>query len=295
MRRQDDGRLRIAIQKSGRLSERSKDLLARCGINFEWRPGRLDARSMDFPMDILLVRDDDIPRYVADGVCDLGIVGENVIAERLGEDSVVRLVRKLDFGKCRLALAVPKESGLNQLQDLEGLRIATSYPYATARFFSQRDIKTEIVEISGSVEIAPAMGVADAICDLVSTGSTLASHGLKELAPIFESEAVLIATQLPLNEERDHHFRRLDSRLSGVLRAEKAKYIMMNAPRSALERIRTLIPGLEEPTVVPLCGDGQRVAIHAVAPEPIFWETMELLKEAGASSILVVPIEKVIE
>jgi ATP phosphoribosyltransferase len=296
MKRRDDGRLRIAIQKSGRLSDRSKDLLARCGVTFEWRPGRLDARSLDFPIDILLVRDDDIPRYVADGVCDLGVVGENVIEERLGlQRDSIRVVRKLDFGKCRLSLAVPKDSEMRSVKDLDGCRIATSYPFSTARYFAARDLKAEIVEISGSVEIAPSMGVADAICDLVSTGATLSSHGLEEIEQIYESQAVLITTAIPLTDTQEANFQRLHSRLSGVLRAEKAKYIMMNAPRTALDRIRALIPGLEEPTVVPLSGDGQRVAIHAVAPEPIFWETMELLKAAGASSILVVPIEKVIE
>lgn len=296
MKKAEEGRLRIALQKSGRLSDRSKDLLARSGVTCEWRSGRLDARSLDYPMDVLLVRDDDIPRYVADGVCELGIVGENVIEERLGEELArVTVVRRLDFGRCRLAVAVPKDSPIKTVSDLEGRRIATSYPNSLARYLAARDLKAEIIEISGSVEIAPSVGVADAICDLVSTGATLSSHGLYEIAQVFESQAVLISTAKPISQGQQVNLDRLHSRLAGVLRAEKAKYIMMNAPRSALDRIRTLIPGLEEPTVVPLCGDGQRVAIHAVAPEPIFWETMELLKAAGASSILVVPIEKVIE
>lgn len=296
MRLREDGRMRLAMQKSGRLSERSKELLSCAGVTCEWRAGRLDARSLDFPMDVLLVRDDDIPRYVADGVCEIGIVGENVIRERLGREAdQVRVVRKLDFGRCRLALAAPKESKIRTPEDLSGKRIATSYPVSTARFLRARNVQAEIIEISGSVEIAPAMGVADAICDLVSTGATLSSHGLQEIALVYESQAVMITTAKALTAEQTANFDRLDSRIAGVLRAEKAKYIMMNAPRTALDHIRSLIPGLEEPTVVPLCGDGQRVAIHAVAPEPIFWETMEQLKAAGASSILVVPIEKVIE
>lgn len=296
MTRESEGRIRLAMQKSGRLSERSRDLLQRAGAASEWQGGRLDLRCLDFPMDLLLVRDDDIPQYVADGVCELGIVGQNVIEESLEDpEAVVRIVRPLDFGRCRLALAVPRDSGWTRPEDLAGRKIATSYPRSLKRYLAQRSIEARIVNIAGSVEIAPAMGVADAVCDLVSTGATLGSHGLREMATLFESQAVLIATAKTLSPAQEATITRLEARFLGVIRAAKAKYIMMNAPREALDRIRRLIPGLEEPTVMPLCGDGQKVAIHAVASEPIFWDTIEQLKGAGASSILVVPIEKVFE
>ena len=291
-------RLKMALQKSGRLSDRSRELLARAGIDCEWRTGRLDCRCVDFPLDIMLVRDDDIPRYVADGVCDLGIVGSNMLAERLGGDDGngrVEVLRRLGFGHCRLSVAAPETSGIRSAADLDGRRIATSYPETTRAFCARLGIKASIVEIGGSVEVAPAMGVADVICDLVSTGATLQAHGLTEISPVLASEAVLVRSPRVLGEPREEALARLLVRLSGALRAERAKYIMMNAPAAAVEAIRRIIPGLEEPTVMPLSGDRHRVAVHAVAPEPIFWETMEKLKAAGASSILVVPIEKIIE
>jgi len=265
-------RLRLAMQKSGRLSDRSKDLLERAGITLEWRSGRLDCRALDFPLDVMLVRDDDIPEYIADGVCHLGMVGANMLVERLdarGKQGRYKTLRALEFGRCRLSLAVPKDSGLRAAGDLNGKRIATSYPNTVKRYLVEHQLEAEIVEISGSVEIAPTMGIA--------------------------SEAVLARTSKDLTPAQDDALERLVTRLSGVVRAEKAKYIMMNAPADAVGLIRSLIPGLEEPTVMPLQGQRHRVAIHAVAPEPIFWETMERLKAAGASSILVVPIEKIFE
>jgi ATP phosphoribosyltransferase len=286
------------MQKSGRLSDRSKDLLARAGISCEWRSGHLHCRALDFPLDIMLVRDDDIPQYVADGICDLGIVGSNMIAERLearGQTAKVVTLRSLEFGRCRLSIAVPGGSGLATVKDLVGRRIATSYPESLRCYLKEQDIDAEIIEISGSVEVTPAMGVADAICDLVSSGGTLAANGMVEIAVVYDSEAVLVRTAKALPSEQMEAIERLTARLSGVVRAEKAKYIMMNAPAEAVEQIRRVIPGLEEPTVMPLHGTKLRVAIHAVAPEPIFWETMERLKAAGATSILVVPIEKIIE
>ena len=292
-------RLRLAIQKSGRLSEKSRELLAQAGITCEWRGGRLDCRALDFPLDVILVRDDDIPQYVAAGICDLGIVGENVLTERLAEDpaatAAIQVVRRLGFGRCRLALAVPVAADLGKLADLAGRRIATSYPATLRQFLSRQGIAAEVVAIGGSVEVAPALGVAEAICDLVSSGATLASNGLREILTVAESEALLVATTRSLASGRSEAWARLEVRLSGVQRAARAKYIMMNAEAGAVDRIRGIIPGLEEPTVVPLAGGRGRVAIHAVSPEPIFWETMERLKAAGASSILVVPIEKIID
>ncbi len=289
-------RLRLAVQKSGRLSDKSRSLLTRAGMDCEWRSGRLDGRCLDFPLDLMLVRDDDIPQYVAEGVCDLGIVGRNVVEEHFGGgDERIQVLRPLGFGHCRLSVAVPERSGVRQVAELGGTRIATSYPNIVKRYLAAQGLSAHLVEMAGSVEIAPALGVADAVCDLVSTGSTLDSNGLRELAVVLRSEAVLVRTGRSLDPVLESHLARLQARLSGVLRAEQAKYIMMNAPAEAVDRLRGIIPGMEEPTVIPLGTDRRRVAVHAVAPEPIFWETMERLKEAGASSILVVPIEKIIE
>ena len=291
-------RLRIAVQKSGRLSEKSLALLKKCGVDFEVGLGkaRLIYSCPDFPLDLMLVRDDDIPEYVADGVCDLGVVGQNVLEERAAAASkpeAVETLRALGFGRCRLAIAVPEGSGLDGVKKLAGKRIATSYPARLKRFLDEQGLAAEVVELSGSVEIAPALEVADAVCDLVSTGATLASNGLKELLTVFESQAVLIGT----SKERAAAEGSLDlllRRIDGVLRAAESKYIMMNASRSALARIQEIIPGMEEPSIMPLGASGERIAIHAVAREPVFWETIEKLKAVGASSILVLPMEKII-
>lgn len=293
--RKNPTRVRLGLQKSGRLSEHSRNLLDRAGIQCEWRSGRLDSRAQDFPLDLMLVRDDDIPRYVAEGVCTLGIVGENTLLESLdGRLDEIQVVQKLGFGTCRLALAVPDSSPVRTISDFENLRIATSYPVTTGHFFKKLGLSVSLVTLGGSVEIAPAMGIAEGICDLVSTGATLSTHRLREIATIFESEAVLIKTARPLSDGENQICDQLRQRITGVQRAAKSKYIMMNAPREAIDQIRKLIPGLEEPTIMPLYRDEGRVALHAVAPEPIFWETIEQLKRAGASSILVVPIEKII-
>ncbi len=289
--------LRLAIQKSGRLAEASVDLLRRCGIDFGWRKGQLMVRSSDFPLELTLMRDDDIPEYVKDGVCDLGIVGANIVHEKLearGLEPRVETLRGLGFGKCRLSIALPRERAGFDLRALDGGKVATSYPASTARFFAAQELSVEVVEITGSVEIAPQLGVADAVCDLVSTGNTLRAHGLVEVATVLESEARLIRAPGALTPEQDRLLTSLLQRIDGVLRAARAKYIMMNAPRAAVPAIEAILPGLEAPTVLPLAG-GERVAIHAVAAEEVFWETMGRLKEAGASSILVVPIEKIIE
>lgn len=292
-------RIRMAIQKSGRLSEKSLALLTRCGLNFEWAKDKLFSRCENFPLDLMLLRDDDIPEYVNDGVCDLGIVGQNVLQEKLlgrharPSDGVLTL-KKLGFGNCRLSLAIPVEKTYNGPRFFQGLRIATSYPRSLARFLEENEITAEIVEISGSVEVAPALHIADAICDLVSTGTTLRSNGLKEVDTILESESVFVQTRRSLSARKASEIQRLLTRIEGTMMAMQTKYIMMNAPREALARIRALLPGMEEPSILPLGTDESRIAIHAVSHEGIFWETMEGLKLAGASSILVLPIEKII-
>lgn len=291
-------RLRIAVQKSGRLNEKSIGLLEKCGIEFDVGSGkaRLIYQCADFPMDLMLVRDDDIPEYVADGVCDLGIVGQNVLEERAsapGKTDAIETLRRLGFGRCRLSIAVPVESGIDSVAQLNGKRIATSYPGRLKRFAAEQKIKIEVVELSGAVEIAPSLEVADVVCDLVSTGGTLQSNGLKEILTVFESQAVLVRTRKPgpaVDGAVDLLLRRID----GVLRAAESKYIMMNADRSALPRIQEIIPGMEEPSIMPLGTSGERIAVHAVAREPVFWDTIERLKAVGASSILVLPIEKII-
>jgi ATP phosphoribosyltransferase len=285
-------RLTLAIQKSGRLADRSREMLERAGLSFEWRPGRLDCRCPDFPLDVMLVRDDDIPAYVAEGVVDLGIVGENVLAEKLEgglDDARVSVLERLGFGRCRLAIALPEGAP----DVLDGRRIATSYPRTLTRWLAARGIEADVVPISGSVEIAPAMGIADAICDLVSTGQTLQSNGLRELAPVLRSEALLIRSVRELDEACEDALTRLTERMEGVRRAAQAKYVMMNAPLAAVDAIRSVIPGMEEPTVIPLAGSTGKVAVHAVATEQVFWETLERLKALGATSILVLPIEKI--
>lgn len=293
------GLLRVAVQKSGRLGQKSHDLLRSAGIAFEARAQQLLCRAENYPLEILFVRDDDIPAYVADGVCDIGIVGLNVCAEveQSGELGAkpFSVVRELGFGGCHLALAVPKTASYQGLADLAGARIATSYPKILKSFLAERGIQAKIVEISGSVEVTPAIGVADCVCDLVSTGATLASNGLKEVETVLKSQAVLIQHNEKLPPTQHQLLERLLVRLDGVLKAKRSRYIMMNAKKDRLKEIIELIPGMETPTVVPIGGREDMVAVHAVAHEHVFWETMEQLKEKGASSILVVPIEKIIE
>lgn len=287
--------IRIAIQKSGRLTEQSLKLLEDCGMSFNWSKDRLMLQVTNFPLEILLVRDDDIPEYVRKGICDLGVVGENVLREHNGQDkTMVEIILRLGFGKCRLSLAVPESSSLRSVNDLQGKRIATSYPESLKSYLGGLDIESEIIEISGSVEIAPALGVADAICDLVSTGSTLRTNGLQEIECLYHSESVIVQSSRPLSEEKQSLVDRLLRRINGVMRASCNKYIMMNAPRSALAAIRDILPGMEEPSVLPFACSSDRVAIHTVCDENVFWETMERLKAAGASSILVMPIEKIL-
>ncbi len=292
-------RLKIAIQKSGRLSEKSISLLMKCGLDFDLRKNRLIHECKDFPVDLMLVRDDDIPEYVADGVCHLGIVGQNIVEEKYKSQSKknpssIETLLQLGFGVCRLSIAVPESSNTSHIKQLQGLRIATSYPSILRRFLDQNEVDAKIVELSGSVEIAPSLRIADAICDLVSTGMTLKSNGLKEVIPLLESQAVMIRTAQPFSPLLTQDLERLIQRIRGVIQATQSKYIMMNAPRSALSEIQKIIPGMEEPSVMPLGITGDRIAIHAVARETLFWETIENLKAVGATSILVLPIEKVI-
>lgn len=288
-------RLRVAIQKSGRLSERSQLLLRNCGLRFARSKDKLFWFGQDFPVDLLLVRDDDIPRMLLDGVCELGIVGENiaqeVMLERNGGQGLDCL-RKLGFGECRLSLAVPEDMEISASTALSGKRIATSYPSLTQALLSAKGVDAQIVELSGSVEIAPGLGTADAISDLVSTGTTLRANHLRELEVLFDSEAALYAPE-GLAPEKRELLDQLLARLEGVVGAAESKYVMLHAPRSAVDEITELLPGVEHPTLLPLEGT-DRVAVHAVCREELFWEHLEALKASGASAILVLPVEKML-
>ena len=293
-------RLRIAVQKSGRLTENSLDLLARCGLKYSRGKDQLMCYGENMPLDVLFVRDDDIPDLVQEDVCDLGIVGLNVIDEKRlamasrGVQASFELVQRLDFGRCRLSLAVPDGFPYAGLESIAGRRIATTYPHTLSRFLRENSIEAEIVTLSGAVEIAPRLGRADLVCDLVSTGSTLSANHLREVSTVLASEAALIRTPVPLSEEKADWVRRLLLRIDGVQQVRESKYIMLHAPRSALPEIRKLLPGSESPTVIPLDGAGDKVAVHAVCRENVFWETLESLKAAGASAVLVLPVEKML-
>jgi len=290
-------RIRVAIQKSGRLSDHSLELLQSCGLRFARSKDKLYWFGKDFPVDLLLVRDDDIPRLLLDGVCDLGIVGENIAEEVMLERNIrsgLTQLRKLSFGGCRLSLAVPENSRIKSAADLDGCRIATSYPALTSSLLSARGISAETVKFSGSVEIAPGLGTADAISDLVSTGTTLRANHLVELEVLYESTAALYGFSGAMGEERRRMIERLLSRLDGVLAAAESKYVMLHAPREALEKITQILPGAEKPSLMNLEGDPDRVAMHAVCREGVFWEHLEALKAAGASAILVLPVEKML-
>jgi ATP phosphoribosyltransferase len=279
--------LKIAIQKSGRLNEKSVELLKNCGLSFENYKSSLISNVSNFPLEILFLRDDDIPEYVQDGIADLGIVGENVISET-GVD--VSFLQMLGFGKCTLKLAVQTHSTIETIADLNGKSIATSYPVILKNYLDQNNIDAEIRTISGSVEIAPGLGLSDAIFDIVSTGGTLKSNGLKPFAEVMKSEAVLIGRN---GLEAEPLVIELIQRIQSVLRAKETKYVVLNAESKNLDRILELLPGVKSPTVVPLAESGW-VAIHTVIPERDFWEKISLLKNAGAQGIVVMPIEKII-
>ncbi|WP_276496070.1 ATP phosphoribosyltransferase [Pontibacter litorisediminis] len=281
--------LRIAIQKSGRLSDDSLNLIRECGISFINSSLKLKTECTNFPLEILFLRDDDIPGYVADGVADIGIVGQNVLVE---EGKAQLTVEKLGFSKCRLSLAVPKSAEYNSIQDLAGKNIATSYPNLLQAFLDEQGVQAHIHTISGSVEIAPSIGLAEAICDIVSSGSTLISNGLKEVERVFKSEAVLIASP-ELTDEKQEILEKLLFRIHAVQRARKAKYILLNSPDDKIEEISRLLPSIKAPTVLPLAEEGWS-SLHSVVNEDDFWEIIEKIKAAGAQGILVVPIEKMI-
>ena len=293
-------RLTIAIQQSGRLSNESLSLLQACGVKFNLHEARLLAHSSNQPIDLLRVRDDDIPGLVMDGVVDLGIIGENVLEEvRLERvatklPAAVKRLRSLDFGGCRLSLAVPKEDAYNGVQDLAGKRIATTYPYLLQDYLQKQGVSASTAILTGSVEVAPRAGLADAVCDLVSTGATLEANGLVEKEVIFTSQAQIIQRPEPLNAAKQAMVDQLLPRLDGVQMARESKYIMLHAPRAALEQVVALLPGAEDPTILPLTHTDELVAVHVVSTETLFWETMEELKTVGCSSILVLPIEKML-
>ena len=281
--------LRLAIQSKGRLSEDSIQLIKECGIKLNNGVSKLKSSSHNFPIEFLFLRDDDIPDYVANGVADLGIVGENVAVEK-GKN--INVVKRLGFSKCRLSLALPKSMEYTGPKYFEGKRIATSYPNILTGFLHEKGVNSEIHEISGSVEIAPGIGLADGICDIVSSGSTLISNGLKEVEVIFKSEAVLIGNQT-LNTSKKGLLEQLLFRLESVQNGKSNKYILLNAPNTSIEDIIKILPGMKSPTVLPLAQEGWS-SIHSVINEDEFWERIELLKKAGAQGILVVPIEKMI-
>ena len=294
----DNKRLRIAVQKSGRLSDDSIALLKAIGVKLQIRDRLLIAHSTNQPIDLLRVRDDDIPGLVMDGIVDLGFIGENELEEKMLERKAsnkpyeFKTLRRLDYGGCRLSIAVPNELEYPSVKALEGKSVATTYPYLLERFFEEQGINAQAVMLTGSVEVAPRAGVADAICDLVSTGATLEANGLEEKDVIFRSKAVLIQKAGEIDEDKQALINRFLPRIDGVTQAKESKYIMLHAPKAYLEQVKSLLPGAENPTVLPLAGNEDQVAIHVVSPETLFWETMEKLKALGCSSILVMPIEK---
>jgi len=291
----DRNRLHMAIQKSGRLGDTSRQLLKDAGLKLS-QGGRneLAARAENFPLDLMFVRDDDIPTFVADGVCELGIVGQNVLEEyALGlPERRIEEVARLGFGKCSLKIAAPDSLTFFQPRMLDGQRIATSYPRLLQRYLEANGLTADIVAMRGAVELAPRLGIARFICDLVSTGATLEANGLAPVADVFDSEAVLIRTLKPIDQFHRDKVDALLTRIDGVIATAESKYIVLNAPEEALAAITAILPGAEAPTVVPLVGRPGHVAVQAVCQESVFWETLERLKAAGASAILVMPIEK---
>ncbi len=293
-------RIKIAVQKTGRLTDHSIDLLERCGLKLTRSKDQLICYGENMPIDLLLVRDDDIPGLVSDDVCDLGIVGQNVVEEKRqtllhdGGEALFKQVYELDFGHCRLSIAAPDGSEYKGPESLNNKNIATSYVGLLREYLKTNNVEANIVYFSGAVEIAPKLGTAEYICDLVSSGATLVANGLKEVEVLLESEAVIIQTLAKLSDEKQALVDRILQRLDGVLQVRESKYIMLHAPRTALPEIRRLLPGTESPTVIPLEGTPEKVAVHAVCREYVFWETLENLKAAGASSLLVLPVEKML-
>ena len=279
--------LKIAIQKSGRLNEKSVEILKNCGLSFENYKSSLISTVSNFPLEILFLRDDDIPEYVQDGIADLGIVGENVITE---SGAQVSYLQKLSFGKCTLKIAVPNNSDITEISELEGKAIATSYPVILEKYLLENNVNAQVRTISGSVEIGPGLGLSDAICDIVSTGGTLKSNGLKPFAEVMKSEAVLIGRE---GAEFEPEVLELLQRVRSVLRAKETKYVVLNVAKTNLEKVVALLSGVKSPTVVPLFDEGW-VALHSVIAEQDFWEKINALKAAGAEGIVVMPMEKII-
>lgn len=282
--------LKLAVQKSGRLHDDSIRLLNDCGISVKNGKNQLKAVADNFPVEVYFLRDDDIPQYVKDHVAHVGIVGENVLYEK---NKQVRIIEELGFGKCRLSIAIPKSEGYRNGEYLQGKKIATSYPFLTQNFLEKRKIRAEIHEISGSVELAPGIGLADGICDLVSSGSTLFMNGLQEVETVLYSQAVLVQSDA-VDSETEKLISQLLFRIRAVKRAANNKYVLLNAPNEALQSIIALLPGMKSPTVLPLAESGWS-SVHSVLSEEEFWEKIEALKNAGAQGILVVPIEKMIQ
>ncbi|MDN3651299.1 ATP phosphoribosyltransferase [Thalassotalea ponticola] len=294
----DKNRLTIAIQKSGRLSDESQTLFKLCGLTLNLTDRKLLAHVANMSIDIMLVRSSDIPGLVMDGICDLGIVGDNTLQEHALQRQLTleandfNKICSLKFGGCRLSIALPQEMQYHGVQSLNGLRLATTYPRLLNRFAQDNGIHIDITKLNGSVELAPRVGLADGICDLVSTGTTLEANGLKEVEVIFKSKAALIKGPNRLSEAKQATLDTLLPRIKGVLKARESKYIMLHAPKDKLNEVTSLLPGSETPTVLPLAERDDRVAVHMVSTETIFWETMEQLKALGCNSILVMPIEK---
>ncbi len=282
-------KLRIAIQKSGRLNEDSIKILKDCGISIDNGKDQLKAQASNFPMEVMFLRNGDIPQYLRDGVVDIAIIGENVLIEK-GKD--ISIVERLNFSKCKVSLAIPKEAKYTSVKDLDGKRIATSYPNTVDQYLADKGIKYEIHQISGSVEIAPNIGLADAICDIVSSGSTLFKNNLKEVEIMLTSEAVL-AVSSSISEEAKQLLERLQFRIKAVLKARNSKYILLNAPNDKLDKIIKILPGMRSPTILPLAEEGWS-SVHTVIQKNKFWEVIDELKIAGAEGILVCPIEKMV-
>jgi ATP phosphoribosyltransferase len=281
--------LKIAIQKSGRLSEKSLQLFKDCGIKIANSDRKLKTAAANFPLEILFLRDDDIPQYVEQGVADIGILGENEVWEK---DKQVKVIKQLGFAQCKLSLAIPKDEQYEGLHYFENKKIATSYPKILQGFFDKKNIAVTVEEIGGSVEIATGIGLADAIFDIVSTGSTLLMNGLREVEVLFRSEAVLIANS-NLESEKQAILEQLLFRMQSVKQAAENKYILLNAPNSAIQQISAVLPGMKSPTVLPLVEEGWS-SLHSVIKEDQFWEVIDQIKQLGAQGILVVPIEKMI-
>lgn len=282
-------KLKLALQKSGRLSEKSLKLLEECGIKISNGTRKLKAVSSNFPLEILFLRDDDIPQYVEQGVADIGILGLNEVLEQKKQ---IETIQKLGFAQCRLSLAIPKEENYNGIQYFEGKKIATSYPEILSNYFQEKNINAQIEKIGGSVEIAPGIGLSDAIFDIISTGSTLLTNGLKEVETVVESEAVLVSNN-DLSDDKKDILKKLLFRINAVKEASESKYILLNASNENLEKIINILPGMKSPTILPLAESGWS-SIHSVIKEDQFWEVIEKLKNEGAQGILVLEIEKMI-